>query len=85
MATIVRGNVPRKTRDQIRRISAKTHPPRTAHMSANVRTWKAKRAKWNEAQETPAIPHGKRDRVFDKPSREIVKHRRRVRRARIVG
>lgn len=77
MATAVSGNVPRKSRDQIRRVTALKHPPRTAKMSANVAVWKAKRTRWQKTTSEP--------RIFERPTREIVKNKRRARRARVIG
>lgn len=71
-----------KTRAQIRRVSALRHPPRTQGMSHEVAVWKMKRERWQRSADEPRdFTPIRRER----PSREIVKHKRRVRRAQVIG
>lgn len=75
-----------KSRDQIRRVSNAPHPPRSAGMTHDPREAARKRRRWQRSQQpAPSRIVREANKLGGDSDREIVKHKRRVRRAQVIG
>lgn len=74
-----------KSPEQIRRVTALRHPPRTARMNHRVVAFVAQRARWQEIQPNEDGVFERDFESYRRHEREIVKTKHRVRRVRLVG